>query len=554
MVADGPVVRSSWTSALTRPRRGPYRRSCPKGPSGPGHWRSHQRCLALPVASGASRSGVVRSHHRTDVGRPGGCDRHPGVGTPLGRAKDSPARSCRAFSLPADLARDPVAVAAPPQAADRRLGPCPTRTRRTRSARSTSRPGSTRSRRPSGPGAISCPRSGSCSARGSAAWPTSSTDPVAIPFADLPGWPAATAPGHVGRLLLGRLDGVPVAMLQGRLHVYEGNDPGPRHPAGAAHGPARRADRRPHERRRRRRPGLRPGHADDHRRPPQPDRPDAAARAERRRDRSALHGPDRRLEPAPARAPARGVRRPRASRSARASTSACSVRRYETPAEVRMLRALGGDAVGMSTVLEAIAARWAGHRGVRRIAGHQRRGGLLRRAADPRGGAGGRRRGGPAARRVIRRFVRGPATRRGPEPASRPSGRPARGRRPWPPSPSPPRRRGRCPCAAGSGSARRGCPSRRSSRAATHLGARNEPRNGDTWKISWRISWNSRRISHWAIVHRRSPLMWMSARRLAVMTRFVRVALGKTNRASSPGIPAATRSPYSSSEPSIWSS
>ncbi len=51
-------------------------------------------------------------------------------------------------------------------------------------------------------------------------------DAVAIPFADLPGWPAATAPGHVGRLLLGRLGGRPVVMLQGRFHLYEGNHPG----------------------------------------------------------------------------------------------------------------------------------------------------------------------------------------------------------------------------------------------------------------------------------------------------------------------------------------
>ncbi|TMB71997.1 MAG: purine-nucleoside phosphorylase, partial [Chloroflexi bacterium] len=34
-------------------------------------------------------------------------------------------------------------------------------------------------------------------------------DAVAVPFAELPSWPAATAPGHVGRLLLGRLGGRP---------------------------------------------------------------------------------------------------------------------------------------------------------------------------------------------------------------------------------------------------------------------------------------------------------------------------------------------------------
>ena len=52
------------------------------------------------------------------------------------------------------------------------------------------------------------------------------SDVVAIPFADLPGWPPATAPGHAGRLLFGRLGSIPVVVLQGRMHLYEGNHPG----------------------------------------------------------------------------------------------------------------------------------------------------------------------------------------------------------------------------------------------------------------------------------------------------------------------------------------
>src|SRR3977135_1659658 len=45
-----------------------------------------------------------------------------------------------------------------------------------------------------------------------------------VSFADLPGLPQATVPGHDGRLVLGQLAGVPVLAQQGRLHGYEGYD------------------------------------------------------------------------------------------------------------------------------------------------------------------------------------------------------------------------------------------------------------------------------------------------------------------------------------------
>lgn len=45
---------------------------------------------------------------------------------------------------------------------------------------------------------------------------------TAIPYADLPGFPVGSVAGHAGRLVLGRLEGTPVVVLQGRAHLYEG--------------------------------------------------------------------------------------------------------------------------------------------------------------------------------------------------------------------------------------------------------------------------------------------------------------------------------------------
>jgi purine-nucleoside phosphorylase len=47
-------------------------------------------------------------------------------------------------------------------------------------------------------------------------------DAVRIPFADIPGFPRSTAIGHAGRMVVGLAKGVPVATMQGRVHFYEG--------------------------------------------------------------------------------------------------------------------------------------------------------------------------------------------------------------------------------------------------------------------------------------------------------------------------------------------
>jgi purine-nucleoside phosphorylase len=43
-----------------------------------------------------------------------------------------------------------------------------------------------------------------------------------LPTADIPNWPVSTVPGHVGRLIIGDLEGQTVLVLQGRTHFYEG--------------------------------------------------------------------------------------------------------------------------------------------------------------------------------------------------------------------------------------------------------------------------------------------------------------------------------------------
>ena len=47
-------------------------------------------------------------------------------------------------------------------------------------------------------------------------------DAVSVPFCEIPGAPAATNPAHKGELLAGTIRGVPVYLLSGRVHAYEG--------------------------------------------------------------------------------------------------------------------------------------------------------------------------------------------------------------------------------------------------------------------------------------------------------------------------------------------
>ncbi|MDR7417134.1 MAG: purine-nucleoside phosphorylase [Armatimonadota bacterium] len=182
-----------------------------------------------------------------------------------------------------------------------------------------------------------------------------------VPYAEIPHFPRPTVEGHAGELVLGRLEGKPVAILRGRAHLYEGYSPqevafpvrvlhalGCRllvvtNAAGGLNREWRAGDLMvisDHINLQATNPLLGPN--DERLGPRFPDMsraydPELVALAER----CALE------ERIPLR---RGV------------YVAVLGPSYETPAELRMLRLLGADAVGMSTVPEVIAARHLGMR------------------------------------------------------------------------------------------------------------------------------------------------------------------------------------------------
>ncbi len=178
---------------------------------------------------------------------------------------------------------------------------------------------------------------------------------VAIPFGDIPHLGHASVQGHPGRLVLGTLAGVPLAVLQGRLHPYEG------YSAAEAAFPVRllcwlgiravvltNASGGIRQ-------GLQPGDlllVTDHLNLSGSNPlhgPNDEAVGPRFPDLTAAYSPALR---ASLKATAAGLHIPLAE-GVYAMVAGPS---YETPAEVRMLRQLGADCVGMSTVPEVIAA------------------------------------------------------------------------------------------------------------------------------------------------------------------------------------------------------
>jgi xanthosine phosphorylase len=182
-----------------------------------------------------------------------------------------------------------------------------------------------------------------------------------IPYTDLPGFPRPGVAGHAGRAVAGHVGGVPVVALQGRAHLYEGVDLDEvRTPVRALHAAgadilvltnaagSMRAD-------------LAPGQLmliEDHINLTGvnvlagPNDDDLGPRFPSLRD---AYDPQ-------LRAAMREAAGDVGVELARGVYLAVSGPSFETPAEIRAFRALGADAVGMSTVHETTVARHCGLR------------------------------------------------------------------------------------------------------------------------------------------------------------------------------------------------
>jgi purine-nucleoside phosphorylase len=70
--------------------------------------------------------------------------------------------------------------------------------------------------------ALVSPRIGIILGSGLGAFASQVADAVAIPYGDIPHFPQSTVAGHSGKLVIGTIGAVPVAVMQGRVHAYEG--------------------------------------------------------------------------------------------------------------------------------------------------------------------------------------------------------------------------------------------------------------------------------------------------------------------------------------------
>ena len=184
---------------------------------------------------------------------------------------------------------------------------------------------------------------------------------VTILYADIPGWPQSTAVGHAGKMVIGLAGGVPVAALAGRAHLYEGYTAqqaafGVRtlgrlgvksfvltNAAGGvnvAYQPGALVLISDHINLLGQNPLSGPN--DETLGPRFPDMSEAYSKT--------------------CRAAAREVGRSMGMEMPEGVYAAVPGPSYETPAEIRYLRAIGADLVGMSTVPETIAANHMGLR------------------------------------------------------------------------------------------------------------------------------------------------------------------------------------------------